>query len=134
MVNNYDPEKPNSWILYLNANNLYGHVMSQRLPTVGFLWVGENEVNTFDFQTVADDPERLRVCTEWMSQYQIDLGEDLGRPSAEVEKIVPRDNTKYTLDYRNLKLYFSLGMRLTKIHRITEFNQSPWMAPYIACC
>ena len=27
MVSTYDSEKPNSWILYLDANNLYGHAM-----------------------------------------------------------------------------------------------------------
>ncbi|KAK3740268.1 hypothetical protein RRG08_031987 [Elysia crispata] len=38
-VEGYDPEKPNSHILYLDANNLYGWAMSQPLPTGGFRWV-----------------------------------------------------------------------------------------------
>ena len=38
-VEGYDPEKPNSSILYLDANNLYGWAMSQALPTGGFRWV-----------------------------------------------------------------------------------------------
>ena len=29
--------------------------------------------------------------------------------------------------YRNLQLYLSLGMRLTKMHKILKFNQSDWM-------
>ena len=33
LVEGYDPEKPNSHILYLDANNLYGWAMSQPLPT-----------------------------------------------------------------------------------------------------
>ena len=38
-VEGYDPERPNSHILYLDANNLYGWAMSQPLPTGGFRWV-----------------------------------------------------------------------------------------------
>ena len=34
-VDGYDSSKPNSYILYLNANNLYGWAMSQPLPTGG---------------------------------------------------------------------------------------------------
>ena len=33
--------------------------------------------------------------------------------------------------YENLMLYFSLGMKVKKVHRILEFNQKPWMKPYI---
>jgi len=35
----YDSSKPNSWIMYLDANNLYGWAMKQPLPVGGFQWV-----------------------------------------------------------------------------------------------
>ena len=38
LVEGYDPKKPSSHILYLDANNLYGWAMSQYLPTGGFRW------------------------------------------------------------------------------------------------
>ena len=39
----YDGEKPSSFIIYLDANNLYGWAMSQELPTDGFKWMNKNE-------------------------------------------------------------------------------------------
>ena len=38
-MKNYDESKPSSYIQYLDANNLYGWAMTQKLPTHGFRWV-----------------------------------------------------------------------------------------------
>ena len=50
-----------------------------------------------------------------------------------VNKLIPNlDNkSKYVLHYRNLQLYLSLGMKLTKIHEILEFRQSDLSEKYI---
>ena len=37
-MKNYDKNKESSHIQYLNANNLYGWAMSQKLPVDGFKW------------------------------------------------------------------------------------------------
>ena len=37
-MKNYDKNKESSYIEYLDANNLYGWVMSQKLPVDGFKW------------------------------------------------------------------------------------------------
>jgi len=39
----YDPTKPTSYILYVDANNLYGWAMSQPLPDNDFAWLSEQE-------------------------------------------------------------------------------------------
>lgn len=44
------------------------------------------------------------------------------------------DRTNYVLHFKNLKLYKDLGMKILKIHRILEFKQEAFIAPYIEMC
>ncbi|XP_064629257.1 uncharacterized protein LOC135488549 [Lineus longissimus] len=156
-VEGYDPGKPKSHLMYLDANNLYGWGMSQPLATGGFEWVDpilEEEIINhpndaekgyilevdLEYPEELHDshsayplaPERLRVKDEWLSEYQNDLLKEIGG-SLETEKLVPnlRDKQRYVVHYRNLKLYLGLGMRLKKIHRALRFDQRAWMEPYI---
>ena len=147
-VPRYDPSEEHNHIMYYDANNLYGRAMSQPLPYSGFKWVdkpptepGKGCILEVDLEYPAElheshndyplAPERLKVKKEWLSGYQTNLLEDDN--ILNTEKLVPNlmDKTKYVLHYRNLQLYLSLGMKLKKIHRILEFNEAPWMEPYI---
>ena len=45
-MENYDKDEEPSYIQYLDANNLYGVAMSQKLPVNGFKWVEHtSEIN-----------------------------------------------------------------------------------------
>ena len=45
-MKNYDENKESSYIQYLDANNLYGWAMSQKLPVNGFKWINDvSEIN-----------------------------------------------------------------------------------------
>ena len=41
----YDEKAPSKYIMYLDANNLYGWAMSQYLPTGGFRWMTEKQID-----------------------------------------------------------------------------------------
>ena len=45
-MENYDKNKESSYLMYLDANNLYGWVMSQILPVGGFKW--KKNIDKFD--------------------------------------------------------------------------------------
>ena len=56
-VPDYDPDQDSSYVMYLDANNLYGWAMSQPLPTGEFDWLNEVEISNLDITQITDDSE-----------------------------------------------------------------------------
>ena len=50
-----------------------------------------------------------------------------------LSKLLPHlmEDEKYVVHYRNLKYLISLGVKVTKLHRVIEFEQKAWLKPYI---
>ena len=47
-MKNYDKNIESSYIEYLDTSNLYGWVMSQKLPLKGFKWVKQKKLSKFN--------------------------------------------------------------------------------------
>ena len=45
-MKDYNPDKPSTFIQYLDANNFYCCAMSQRLPAHGFKWLKDLTVES----------------------------------------------------------------------------------------
>ena len=56
---------------------------------------------------------------------------DLTPSNTEKLLLTLEDKEKYVVHFRNLQFYLRQGMRLKKVHRVIEFDQEPWMEPYI---
>ncbi|KAE9543657.1 hypothetical protein AGLY_002053, partial [Aphis glycines] len=127
------------FLQYLDANNLYGWAMSKYLPTGDFKWV--NNLNNFDVMGISDESPKgyiLEVDLSYSKELH-DLHSDfpLAPEKHFDDEQLPKlltslyDKKKYIIHYETLKLYIKLGLKITKIHRVLEFSQSPWLKVYI---
>ena len=152
-IKNYDPDKQSSYIMYLDANNLYGWAMSKPLPYRNFRWVNADSVISkkkgvchiyevdLEYPEELHDlhndypcaPEKIKVTDDMLSDYCREIKNKFKISSGNVNKLIPTLNDKknYVLHEENLKLYLSLGLKLKKIHRVLEFSEKPWLKQYI---
>lgn len=68
-----------------------------------------------------------------MSEYCKNLKEKFNSSKDHVSKLLVTlfDKEKYVVHGRVLKLYERLGLKIKKIHRILQFDSSPWLKEYI---
>ena len=159
-MKNYDDKIPSKYIMYLDANNLYGWAMSQYLPTGSFEWLSPKQIEKINLNKYTENsnkgmilevaleypqelhdlhndyplgPEKVKVTDEMLSNYCKKIQKKFNISTGLVHKLIPTLNNKqkYVLHYRNLQLYLNLGLKLKKIHRVLEFDQSPWLKQYI---
>ena len=159
LLQDYDPSRPNKYIMYLDANNLYGWAMSKPLPKRDFKWKRvmpteediikkkENAKNGWILDVDLEHPKELheehnsfplapekkQVKNEWMSEYQHSLIKDLDLKTPKCNKLLLtlQDKNNYVVHYRNLQFYLKQGMKLKRVHKVLEFEQECWMEPYI---
>ena len=132
-MKNYDADKSSKFITYLDANNLYGWAMSQPLPTHGFRWMTDSELEEW-----TKHPCILEVDLEYPQNLHDLHNEYPLAPESllisNVNKLIPnlKDKEKYVLHYKSLKKYLDLGLKLKKIHRGITFKESAWLKSYIS--
>ena len=140
-MNDYDRKKKSSYIQYLDANNLYGKAMTEKLPVKGFRWMEDISKINEDFVKVYNKNDNkgyiLDVDVDYPSKLQ-NLHSDLPfLPERMVinntKKLVCNLNNKknYIVHINVLKQALDHGLKLKKVHRIIEFEQEAWLKEYI---
>ena len=140
-MKNYDKSIESSYLMYLDANNLYGWAMSEKLPVNGFKW--ENYLSKFNENFIKHYSENSDVgyFVEVDIKYSKQLWsshKDLpilleGRKLEKVQKLVcsMEDKEKYVIHIRALKQALDHGLILKNVHRVIKFNQEAWLKPHI---
>ena len=78
-------------------------------------------------------PDKIEIKREMFSESQLKISDLYIIPIGNFKKLGPNffDKEIYETDYENLQLYLRLGLKLKKIHRPLEFNQSQWLKQYV---
>ena len=133
--------------------------MPQYLPTGGFRWLTEKEINKIDLAKYKEDsrkgvilevdmeypqelrdlhndypltPEKMKVTQEMLSPYFKSIREKFNISTGQVHKLIPTLIKKENvLHYRNLQPYTDRGLKVKKVHRVLEFNQWLWLKQYV---
>ena len=159
-MKDYDETLSSKYIMYLDANNLYGWAMSQHLPTGKFKWLTQKQIDETNLAKYDEKSkkglilevdleypkelhnlhndyplasEKVKVSRDMLSNYCKSIADKYNISTGLVHKLIPTLNNKekYVLHYRNLQLYLDLGLKIIKVYRALEFNQSPWLKQYI---
>ena len=133
-MKNYNKNIESSYIQYVDANNLYGWAMSQKLPVNNFKWVKQEDLSQFneDFIKNYDENSNTGYFFEVDIKYPKDLfnlHKDLpflpeSKKVNKVEKLICdlEDKKKYVIRIRALKQALNHGLRLKKVLRIIQFK------------
>ena len=140
-MKNYNKHIISSYLMYLDANNLYRRTMSQKVPMNGFKWV--TKLSRFKERFIKNYNENsdmgyfLEVDIDYPKELfnlQKDLPFLLERKKVnKCEKLICsiEDKEKYVVHIRALKQALNHGLILKKVHRVIKFNQRAWLKPYI---
>ena len=151
MGDRYIQSEENKKIVYIDANYLYGHSMSEPLPYDEIKF--DNNVKLEEILKTPDDSD-IGYFVEVDLKYPDDIKEKTKKfPFAPVNKkinpddfsdymkeIIPdtytqnqklicdwSDKKNYLIHYRMLKYYVGQGMIVDKVHDIISFRQSRWL-------
>lgn len=140
----YDAEQANSYLTYVDANNLYGYAMCKKHPQKNFEWLSASEIHTIE-KTIYDLNEDddigyfLEVDVEYPSHLH-DMHNDLPflcekkKPmNSKSDKLLTtlEPKVRYVTHYLILQQALENGLILKKVHRGLKFFQSKWIEPYV---
>ena len=136
-MENYGKNKESSYIQYLDANNLYGWAMSQKLPKNNFKWVEDtcriNEEFIKNYNENSSKGYMLEVDVKYPKKLH-DLHSDLPflPKRIKIDKCKKlacdlHNKKKYVVHIKSLKQALNNGLKLKRVDRIIEFSQKAWL-------
>lgn len=144
-LEDYDSTKNSNYLMYLDANNLYGYGMIEKLPFDSLKFVDEKIENYDQLQNFIKKLNGLgkgailEVDLEYPNELH-DLHNDFpfcpqnskinNQTTSKLMNML-FDKEKYVIHYKNLLQVLDHGLKLKKVHRILTFKEKNWMQKYI---
>ena len=148
-----------TFIMYYDANNLYGWAMSEPLPCSDFEWLSRQECEELEIMKIPADGEYgyvlevdleyprdkalhdrhrdLPFCPEvrrapaYLLPYSSEDIINSGAGQSKKLMATLTDKEEYVIHYRYLQQAIDNGLHVRHIHRVLKFKQSPWLKPYV---
>ena len=140
-MNDYKKNKESSYIQYLDANNLYGMAMSEKLPIKGFKWIADiSRIDKNFVKSYSKNSNKGYILT-----VDVDYPCELQNLHCDLpflpEKMVVNNTKKlicnlqekkdYVVHINVLKQALDNGLKLIKVHQVIEFDQEASLKEYI---
>ena len=139
-MKNYNKNKESSFLMYVDANNLYSWAMSKKLPVDGFKWVDDISMFTEDFIKNYDEGDvgyLLVVDIEYPKTLRMSHSDLPFLPEKMKINKCPKllcnvsDKENYSIHIAVLKQALNHGLVIKKVHSVISFRQEAWLKPYI---
>ena len=142
-MKNYDENKVSLFLLYLDANNLYGQAISQKLPVDNFKWIEKDNLLKFDENFIKNYDENSDKG--YILEVDIEYPKNLHKLHSDLPFLPERmtinkctklvctvqDKENYVVHIRALEQALNHGLILKQAHEVIEFRQEAWLKPYI---
>ena len=159
-LDDFDSTQPSSYIMYIDANNLYGVGLSSKMPIMNFRWLTESEIASLSIlntdpdgdlcyilevdlhypDTLHDDHNCYPLAVESKFIEEADLStfnrkflQKHKQKFKTTRKLCPdlKDKENYVCSLKNLQFYLRHGLQLKKVHRVLTAYQTAFMKPFI---
>ena len=138
-MKNYDKNKESSFLMYADANNLYGWAMSKKLPVDNSKWI-DLSMFTEDFIKSYDEESDIGYLLAVDIKYPknlLMLHSDLPflpdrMKVNKVKKLVCNitDKENYSIHIVTLKQALNHRLKLKGVHSVISFRHESWLKSY----
>ena len=139
-MKNYYKNIISSYLMCLDASNLYGWLMSQKLPLDGFKWVKKLSKFNDTFTKKNNEKSNKEYFLEGYAEYPKNLfnlhNDFTFLPEKKIKKCDKlvcgiEDKEKCVAHIIALKQALNDWLILKRVHGIIQFNQEAWLQPHI---
>ena len=133
----YDSNKESTYLMYVDANNLYGYAMCKKLPYGNFKWAKDLSIFTEDFIKNYYN----EIDTGYLLVVDVIYSENLFKQhkylpflpdKTKINKVTKLtcnlyDRKEYSIYIWTLKQALNQGLKLKKVHNAISFSKDAWL-------